>query len=259
MKLQAIFIFVCVLAASGSAAVPAPSNDASLFDKPLRVIHVPLPRDRDNRDAKPEVRCTYYPGFMVKEIDTGEVGSDQLSILRGEDSLCRKANAANEKVVSSDDWTGYFKGYYRGYVFFDADDGWNGGVGFAVFTLDAKKLFEDVAKKWDMVSAVAVPAPAGIPSGRALVLRYTRIYGAKCSLAGKDGAGCWEKIKRDTGLSGEAPDCRELYAREQRRTPNIPVLEDPTAIEYEAATTLAFNGVHVTAVGTRRPSCTPQE
>jgi len=242
----------------------ADAKDASaLFDKPLKVVHVKLPLDRDNPQAKPEVRCTYYPSFAVKEIDTGEEGADQLSILPAttKPHPCTKANAPDEKIVSPDDWNGYFKGAVGDYVFFDADDGWNGGLGFAVFTPGAKKLFEDVAKDWSSISLVAPLAPAGIPSGRALALRYIRVYGAKCSLGDAHAVQCWQKIEHDTGLDAAMPDCRALYVKEQKRTPQLAkeVLGDPAAVYYDVATTLAANGTHITALGTIPPVCYPQE
>jgi hypothetical protein len=244
---------VCVSGASARTSEP-------FFDKPLKVVHVTLPLDKDNPQSKPEVRCSYYPEFMVKEIDLGEEGDFQLSILSGKDPVCRKENAPNEKIVSPDDWTGYFDGVFRNYVFFSAEDGWNGGLGFAVFTPGAKKLFDDVAKKWEMIATTGLPPPAGI-AGNGLALRYIRVYGAKCSLAAANGDTCWTKIKNDTGLQGAAPDCKALYAREQKRTPKVAkeILDDPTAIEYDVATTLAMNGVHMVALPNSAPVCGPQD
>jgi len=257
MHISGIGVLACVFAAASFAAGAA---TVSPFDTPLKVVHIALPRDKDNPQAKREVRCSYYPKFMVKEIDLGEEGADQLSILHnGEGRICRRVNAPNEKIVSPDDWTGYFAGVSGDYVFFSADDGWNGGMGFAVFTPDAKKLFEDVEKNWTIIAAVAPPGPAGIDSGHGIGMRYTRVYGAKCSLAGAHGEACWERIRRDTGLQGPMPDCRADYAREQARTPKSPVLDDPTAVEYDVATTIAVNGVHETAVGPAPPKCRPQE
>jgi hypothetical protein len=252
-------LFACTIALGLLAGNASAKDAAGLFDKPLKVVRVALPRDKDNPQAKPEVRCSYYPEFMIKEIDLGEIGAFQLSIIPGRDTACMRKNAANEKIVSPNDWTGYFKGVSGDYIFFDAEDGWNGGLGFAVFTPDAKKLFDDVAKDWAMVAAVAPPGPAGIKSGHALALRYTRIFGAKCSLAARNGDACWAKIEHDTGLAGPMPDCRADYAREQKRTPNADVLNDPTAIEYDSATTIAFNGVHVTAVSGKQPVCKPED
>lgn len=256
-----IGLLACAFACAGMFVVAEACGAAALFDKPLKVVRTALPRDRDNPDAKPEVRCSYYVHFMVKEVDLGEIGADQLSILPAkEDRPCRKENARDEKVLSADDWTGYFKGVAGNYIFFDAEDGWNGGTGFAVFTPNAKKLFDDVAKDWFSIGMLPLPPPAGV-AGRALALRYVRVYGAKCSLGDEHAKACWKSIEQQTGLDAPKPDCRELYVREQRRTPKLAreVLGDPAAVEYEVSTTLAMNGTHITALSGRAPSCTPQE
>jgi hypothetical protein len=245
---------ICVAGASAKDATP-------FFDKPLKVVRVKLPPDPDNPQSKPEVRCSYYPGFAVKEIDLGEEGDFQLSIVQGEDFQCRKQNASNEKIIASRDWSGYFAGVYRDYIFFDADDGWNDGMGFAVFNREGRKLFEDVAKDWAGISLIAVPGPTGVASRRALALRYRRVYEAKCSLAGAHPAECWQTIQRETGLTGAAPECMALYAKEQKRTPREAkqVLDDPTVIDYDVATTLAANGVHMTQVQQTPLKCRPAE
>jgi hypothetical protein len=116
-------------------------------------------------------------------------------------------------------------------VFFDADDGWNDGVGFAIFAADGKKLFDDIAKSLHAIDVT----PAGI------AVRYIRVFGAYCSLRA-DAAGCWQRIKRDTGLAvASPPDCTAAYARAQKRTPAIAqqVIADPTVIDYEAEAAIA--------------------
>lgn len=242
----------CGLAFAALGGTVSARNAEVFFDQPLKVVHRPLPRDPDNPQAKPEVRCTYYARFVVKEIDLGEEGAFQLSILpaNGTTRACRKENAADEKIVSPGEWTGYFKGAVGDYIFFDAEDGWNGGLGFAVFTPDARKLFDDVAKKWLSI------APSGGASGNGLTLRYLRVFGAKCSLGDQKAQTCWRKIETATGL-----DCRALYAREQRRTPKFAkqVLEDPSAVEYDAVTVLTGKGATTTAMKGSKAMCRPQD
>jgi hypothetical protein len=228
-----------------------------LLDSPLRTVHIALPRDPENPDAKPQLRCTYYRRFVVKEIDLGEVGAWQLSVLpaNGQERTCRRANAPDEAIVSQDDWTGYFKGAAGDYILFDAEDGWNGGLGFAVFTPRAKKLFDDVAKRWGSITRTAAP------SGPALVLRYLRVYGAKCSLGNRNAPACWKTIERETGLDAPMPDCGALYRREQRRTPELAkeVLDDPAAVDYSVVTTLTPNGPRIVPLPGELPTCRPQD
>ena len=209
------------------AATLAWAGDASAFlDKPVKIVRAPLPRDPDNPQAKPELSCSYYPHFVVKQIDLGEPGADQLSIV-ADGSVCRRENAADEKIVSAKDWTGYFGGVKGDYIFFTAEDGWNDGLGFAVFTADAKKLFEDVAVKWAGVEL----RPSGIQ------LRYERVYEAPCSLQSATAA-CWQTIRQATGLTDASPpDCKAAYVREQKRTPKFArqALSDPTVIDYDVS------------------------
>jgi hypothetical protein len=233
-----------------SAALAAPA----LFDKPTQVARVPLSHDPQNPQAKARVSCFYYPHFMVKEIDLGEQGAEQLSIVPLVASTkpgCRRENAVDETVIAAGDWTGYFKGVKGDFVFFDADDGWNDGVGFAIFAADGKKLFDDIAKSLHAIDVT----PAGI------AVRYIRVFGASCSLRA-DAAGCWQQIKRDTGLAGASPpDCTAAYARAQKRTPAIAqqVIADPTVIDYEAEAAIAAGAQKIAAVSGKAIGCRPAQ
>ena len=241
---------VAVSFACGSA-VCAPS----LFDPPVKVVRVPLPRDPDNPGAKARVSCFYFPGFMVKEVDLGEVGAESLSITPaggGRTPACRRPPSAQERVIPGADWSGYFDGVKGGYVFFSADDGWNGGMGFAVFrAADARKLFDDAAK-------TGFRSVRATPTG--LALTYTRVYAAPCSLSDPS-AGCWARIKQATGLAGAAPDCAAAYAREQKRTPAIAkqVLKDPTVIDYDVRLTVQGAAKTITPVTGNAITCRPAD
>ena len=148
-RIRAALIVVVV---SASLACPSRARaSAGLFDAPTKSVRLPLPSDPANPQAKAQLSCFYYPHFMVKQVDLGELGAQQLSmvaIASGQKRPgCKRENSPDEKVISSDDWSGYFWGVKGGYVFFSAEDGWNSGMGFAVFTAaETKKIFEDVAK-----------------------------------------------------------------------------------------------------------------
>src|SRR5579863_5177001 len=96
------------LVSLGSAGAAAPS----LFDKPVKTVKQALPKDKDNPQAKPALICSYYPHFMVKQIDLGGPGADQLSILPiaagATAPPCKRDNVAGEIVLQ--DWSGYLKG-----------------------------------------------------------------------------------------------------------------------------------------------------
>jgi hypothetical protein len=103
------------------------------------------------------------------------------------------------------EWSGYFKGVKGDYAFFDAEDGVNGAIGFAVFaTPDVHKVLEDSALG-DLQNAAT--------DGTTLTLRYRRSFAADCS-APHDGAACWTKIAGALGLPPDAaPDCAGAYLK----------------------------------------------
>jgi hypothetical protein len=203
MRLTAIgtVALATAMSAAYAAAAPAAAPAPSLFDAATGVDKVTLPAKGDK--PKTQITCHYYPRFMVKEIDEGEVGASQLSIVAGKPK-CQQANVANEKVVNADDWSGYFKGVKGDYIFFDADDGVNGGLGFAVFGPDAKKVFEDTA--FGNLHDVAL-------NGTTLTIKYQRNAAASCSVV-KDGASCWTKAVSETGAPATpVPDCAAGYLK----------------------------------------------
>jgi hypothetical protein len=255
---------MAVLIACGAAllglaqvAFAAPAAAPSPFDAPLKVVRVALPPDRDNPQARPKVSCFYFPRFLVKEIDLGEVGAAQLSILplaaAPAKTPCRQQNSPGERVVAPTDWTGYFDGVRGGYVIFSAEDGWNGGMGFAVFSAaTGKKVFDDAVKtRFEGLDATS--------SG--LKLRYLRVYAAKCSLIA-DRAGCWQAIRQATGLtSATAPGCAALYAREAKRTPSFAaqVRNDPTVIDYPVTVTVEGAAAKITPASGKANACRPAD
>jgi hypothetical protein len=255
--MQVHTLFALGLFLSSSPAIAAPERDGTerFFDKPLKTAKAPLAPDPDNPDVKPMLSCFYYRGFMVKEIDRGEKGAFQLSIIpiAATEPECDEANIAGEKVL--EEWSGYFKGVKGDYIFLDADDGFNGGFGFAVYHgVDGKKLFDDVAKSWHGIEM----------NGDGLQLRYVRTYLASCSIFA-DAKGCWAKIKQDTGLTQSAPpDCSAAYKAEQKRMEgdkNITaeqVAADPTVVDYEAETGLDA-AQHKTAPLSGKLACRPAE
>jgi len=249
--MRAAAILACVLLSGNVLAKDA----AALFDKPVKTMKTPLAADPLNPQAKPMLSCFYYPGFVVKQIDRGEVGAEQLSILplgAGRAAYeCREANAEGEAVIDVKDWSGYFKGVKGAYVFFDAADGTNGGLGFAVFSAPgAQKLFEDVSMGLQAVKLT----PAG------LSLSYRRAYAAPCSLF-TGAAACWNQAKQATGLTqASPPDCKAAYKREQQRTPQFAAqaAANPTVFYYEVEAVLANGQSKVTPLA-GKVTCLPAD
>ena len=255
------------MTATALAAAPAPAP--SLFDTAAAVDKVTIPAKGDK--PKTQVTCHYFARFMVKEVDEGEVGASQLSIVAGKPK-CQLANAASEKIVNADDWSGYFKGVKGDFIFFDADDGVNGGLGFAVFNPDAKKLFEDTA--FGNLHDVAL-------TGATLTVKYQRNAAASCSVV-KDGASCWTKAVAETGVPATpAPDCTAGYLKAKNamakgrcdadRTPTQACIdktlkeldaqrwnEAASVIVFEAQTVIAGGKPTTTAMGPAL-SCHPSD
>src|SRR5262249_20801476 len=108
---------------------------AGSFDKPVSQRTVNLGGSNSTTQGHAKVTCYFFSTFMVKEVDLGEKGASRLSIVpssKKNPPACSRLRDQAEKVVNPDDWSGYFKGVKGNLVFFDADDGVNGGMGFAV-------------------------------------------------------------------------------------------------------------------------------
>ena len=199
----AVPALLALLASATAAAAETPPSP--VFDRPLASERV----DLGSGSGKRVLSCFYFPGLRVKQLDTGEVGAAELAILPRRDTrhiACRTRTEAGEIVIPADKWSGYFKGVKAGYVFFDAEDGTNGGLGFAVFDgHSGAKLFEDLAVG-DIRSAE--------PVGGAIRLRYRRALPGACSVP-RDGVTCWASIaaKIPGAETAAAPDCAAGYLK----------------------------------------------
>jgi hypothetical protein len=215
---------------------PEDGDVATPFDQPVGVDNLDLPADKANPDAKPAVNCYRFKGFIVKEVDLGEVGADKLAILP-EDAKCEREDAAEKKVT--DPVAGYFLGVKGDLAFFQAADGSNGGMPFVVVdTKTGKSLFSDSFEGADFEKINN--------QGGKLVLDYVRTFSADCSLY-LDGTACAQKIKKETGLGDVAklPSCDESYNAEKKRTPDYAkeIEQLPSVIAYSVTAT--FDGTSV--------------
>jgi hypothetical protein len=209
---------VLALLACPCLAQGAGADDASLFDRPVQTQRVVLGPSPNSPGQQSVVRCATYAGFMVKEIDTAEVGDDQISVLPlqspAERPACQAANRLGEKIVPSDTWGGYFLGVKAGWLLLSAEDGVDGGMGFAVMRSDepSRLLFQDLATlDHDRVGLRAVSV-----EGDRLRLRYTRLFAAPCSVQ-TDRATCWARIVTETHVPpAPVPDCAAGYLRAKR-------------------------------------------
>ena len=208
--MAALAALLVILAPAAGLAADAAASSQSIFDAPAAVKKLKLPRTRADPSDRNELACFTYNEMRVRQLDLGEVGATVLAILPlkpgAKAPACQKTKAPGEIVIDGKGWGGYFKGVKGRYVPFDADDGTNGGLGFAVFDgHDGRKLFDDLAVG-DLHSAEA--------GADGLRLRYRRAVAGPCSMIG-GGADCWTKIAEAVpDLKDQpAPDCAAGYRK----------------------------------------------
>ncbi len=227
--------FVPILLACGVFASPVCAGETG-FDVPAKIDEVALPPDPDNPQFKRKITCYRYTGFMVKQVDWGEVGAQKLALM-AVDAPCTP-DGTDERPFK--DFYGYFLGRKADYLFFKAADGRNGGTPFYVYdSKTLKLLFEDSFEGdgFDKVETV----------GRELTLEFRRVYAAKCSLF-IGGAKCAEQIKAEIKEMGDlipVADCDASYRAEMKRTPDFAdrISALPSVISYR--TKLHFDGKQV--------------
>ncbi|WP_438748970.1 hypothetical protein [Pararhizobium sp. O133] len=223
------------LALLSSSALAAPVDP---FDKPVATETIKLAADPQNPSAEPKVTCSRYTDFMVKQVDLGEVGAEKL-VLQAADAPCER-DGAGEQVIR-DDIAGYFLGVSASYVFFQAADGWNGGLSFVVYDSGTATRLFDTAMAIDSLSAIE-----GDEHG--LSLQFVRNLTTSCSLYA-DTDDCARRIGEEIGLDvSRVPDCRDVYEAEMKRTPDYAdaIKALPSVIEYPVALRWAANAVTIT-------------
>jgi hypothetical protein len=273
-KMEKMRLFCNVLlcgAIMGAAFVMTrASSSPLLFDKPLREIHTPLPPDPYNPQFKPMLSCFYYPNFMVKQVDLGEKGAEQLSILPywlkdNKKPPCLRANATDEMVIDRKICDCYFQGVKSDFVFFASVDDFDGGSGFAVFnSVNASSIFIDAAKSIKNSTEFTNLALLNHPENEnesVLEFRYRRVYRAPCSLR-TDEKKCWSLIRHITGLTESSPpNCATAYEAEEKKSPEDAksLMTDPSVITYDVEVVLnSGNVVRVTPVS-KAMECYPAE
>ena len=83
------------------------------FDKPVRKQRVDLRRTPNQLTDRACVTCYFFPNFMVKEVDLGEVGAERLGIVPIKPQTtgkCVRARGKEEIVIPAEQWSGYFMG-----------------------------------------------------------------------------------------------------------------------------------------------------
>ena len=215
---------------------------AGTFDKPVstKVVDLgpsPFYRPGPNQ-PRVTVTCWYFSGFMVKQFDERQKGAARLGIVPGATTStpCVRGLSQNEKVINPEKWSGYFSGVKGNLVFFDASDGWNGGMPFVVYHAQTmKRIFED-----SVVNELEDKVMGGLQLSDAqpVTLTYMRVVDSECNLR-KEPAACWTAIQKKFHLeSFAAPDCKPGYERHARwlfSTDRCPSATDSQCQEKEIA------------------------
>lgn len=202
--LGALLVFPLWISAQNA---PPPSAATRTFDTPIQRKVVDLGPSRSNMPGVQSIRiklsCYYFRNFMVKQYDTGEKGAEWRAIApvtKTSQAACSDSHGLGENVIDGQEWSGYFKGAKENLVFFDADDGANGGLAFAIFDAKTgKKIFEDSAYESRMWNHKTGSGPFNhLRVDRAedgsLRLRYLRVTETDCDLH-REKAECWERVK----------------------------------------------------------------
>lgn len=236
-------VFALVLSASsflfatlshGQTRPPAIQDD---FDQPLKKEIKKLGPSPyyPNGSYQKTLSCFFYPTILVKQYDEGQKGAEWLSFVRLETEhpkRCELSHDSDERVI---DWNGYFKGVKSNLVFFDAPDGLDQSIFFAVYDANTgKKLFEDPAYfsrsgdrevSPDLFDNLRIHVRA---DGQ-VTLRYRRVEATECDLHLEPDK-CWRAVRAQLDLKvTKAPVCTE-YAKIK--------VWFPSSIAYPVETTL---------------------
>jgi hypothetical protein len=230
VKLNPIgYVAVLLVALSGPGL--AATGTADSFDAPLKkkVVNFGPSPYYPAGNFQNKLSCYFYPRFMVKQYDEGEKGAEWLAIAPIEKGApapeCTKSHAPGERVIEQEEWSGYFLGVKGNLVFFDAADGFDGGLAFVVYdATTGKKIFRDSryeASMWKRTAGGSAFNRLRVyraPSG-GLSLKYLRVVATECDLhqATKERASCWQEARKKLELkSTQMPLC-SCYKRVSTR------------------------------------------
>lgn len=205
-----------------------------------QVVDCGVPQDFPGNPHHDRLTCFYYRNLMVKQLtNQWNKGALFLSFVRFDQTrpACVKEHSPDEKVLDYPEWGGYFRGLVKGdLVFFDAADGQDGGMPFAVFdSKTQKKIFEDNAYYAWTWNPKLRPHPSPFNDIRVrvtqdgnVVLTYLRVLPTECDIP-KNGTECWPALIQKLGLKTPvAPSCIRW---EQNQT-------GPSAVAYPVETSL---------------------
>jgi hypothetical protein len=154
------------------------------------------------------VTCSHYQGFMVREVDLGEMGAAALAIVplprKGPAPTCSRDRVPGELPVTggAENFFGYFEGARGRFAFFRSEErDEEGRWSFAAF--DAS-----TGRRVLLGSALGEVRVTG--RGPRVGLSFLQRSAAPCSpLVGGDA--CWQRIRAELGVGDPLPDCAAAY------------------------------------------------
>lgn len=192
---------------AGQASQPSlKAKSTGSFDTPIKKVTVDIAPSPRNYNTRGVLDCYYYPHLLVKEHAQDQEKGAELSILRTQGKLpaCKLSHEPGEREIEEG---GFLKGVKDNLVFVDADDAFNGALGFTVYdSVTGKQLFSD----WSYQERTPgrIFSRVRVFSTKAgYLLKYVSVAQADCDLH-HDGSACWEKVKAKLDLkSSDMPVC----------------------------------------------------
>lgn len=208
---------------------------AESFDTPVRKTAVDLGPSRDLMPGDPQhvqLSCSYYPGFMVKELDDpGVEGAEWVTVtafLKGHPPACRSAHGPKERFIAKDSWG--FLGVKGSLLFLTAADGEDGGLPFRIVNWKTgKNIFKDSA-------ALPYYGGPGFDFGHAadgkLTVQFLRVVHGDCSIP-NDGQSCWNILRANLGLAPtDMPACTGYVGEKTDQPIALATLETHSVLQY---------------------------
>ena len=225
-----IGIALLVSTAAGPAA--ADGWKPAAFDRPASVKKIPA---TSSADPLPEVICTTYPDFTIREQGTDSPAPDAAKLLKSvgpKKQACTREPASSEVPLQTEGFS--FLGRKGQYLFFEASDP-NGAIAFMVLSAETGQQLYTDATKTGGIQAMSLEHDA-------LRLRYIRGFNGSCSIL-KDTNTCWQKLAKEgdfpAAIAGSAPPTTECAATYKKgKVPD----DDPSIVTYEVALALDAAG-----------------
>lgn len=226
-KIIEVRLFGLLLLVAGS--LHAQADRANLnegFDKPVKKTSVDFGRSpyyAPTQHVRKKLTCYHYSTFTVKQYDEGQKGAEWLSIVPSAKAACSRRHSKDEKVYLYPEWSGYFRGAKGTVAFFNAADGVDGGMPFAVFEVrTGRKLFEDSSLLDYNQKTLHIKDAFRITNGPDQIPRliYLRIVRAGCDLK-TERSDCWNRVRVEFGITQtEIPACTG-YEKAQGRLESV--------------------------------------